>query len=123
MQPAVIIVDDEPAIVELVCDVLNDAEIPTESCPDGHRAHACIRHKQPRVAILDIQMPQVDGIELFQLLRADPSTQEIRVIFLTANAQRLEKWLPNYKALGADLISKPFRFQQLLNRVEQLLAS
>src|SRR5687767_5006350 len=79
--PAVVIVDDEPALVSMVCDFLSDEGIPTESCPYGMQALACIRTRQPKVAILDIQMPVVDGIQLFQLLRADPQTRDIPVIF------------------------------------------
>src|SRR5688572_23570342 len=64
--PAVIVVDDDVAIVEVVRDALFDEGIACESCPYGHRAHACIRAKQPQVVLLDIQMPEVNGIQLFQ---------------------------------------------------------
>ena len=121
--PQVVVVDDEPAIVDLVCDVLEDAELVADSCPHGRKAHACIRNKQPQVIILDIQMPGVDGIQLFHLLRADPSTQAIPVIFFTANAHVLRERLPDYQALGAELLPKPFHMDKLLDAVTRALAA
>jgi CheY-like chemotaxis protein len=122
MQSNVLVVDDDLPLVELVCDILNDEAITAEACPYGYGAHACIRMKQPRAVILDIQMPQVDGIELFTSLRADPATASIPVIFFTANAQRLLHWYPNFKELDATLVQKPFDVNQLLDVVTQTLA-
>ena len=121
MNATIIVVDDDPRIVDLICDILNEESIPTESCPHGHAAHSCIRRKQPKVVILDIQMPLVDGIELFTLLRADPATIHIPVIFFTANAQRLLHWYPNFKDLDAILVPKPFDINHLIKTVTQTL--
>ncbi len=122
-RPQVVVVDDEPAIVDLVCDALEDAELVAGSCPYGRKAHACIRNKQPQVVILDIQMPGVDGIQLFHLLRAAPNTQAIPVIFFTANAHVLRERLPDYQALGAELLPKPFHMDKLLDAVTQALVT
>ena len=122
MNPTVIVVDDDPSLVDLVCDILNDEAIPTDSCPHGHVAHACIRRKQPKALLLDIQMPQVDGIELFRLLRADPETATIPVIFFTANARRVLQWYPNFTELDAVLLPKPFDVERLIDTVTQTLA-
>ena len=121
MAPDVVVVDDEPAIVEVVCDVLNDESISAEPCPHGYRALACIRDKQPKIVILDIQMPGVDGIELFKQMRAEPATARIPVIFFTANAHRLYHWYPNFEDLGATLLPKPFDLTRLLNIVTRTL--
>ena len=121
--PHVVVVDDEPAIVEMVCDALEDANVAADSCPHGTRAYACIRKKQPQVVILDIQMPGVDGIQLFHQLRADPSTRAIPVIFFTANAHKLRERLPDYQALGAELLPKPFHIDKLLDAVTHALAA
>ncbi len=122
-RPQVIVVDDEPAIVDLVCDALEDAALVAESCPHGRQAHACIRGKQPQVIILDIQMPGIDSIQLFHLLRADPSTRAIPVIFFTANAHVLRERLPDYQALGAELLPKPFHVDKLVDAVTRALAA
>ena len=122
-QPKVVVVDDEPAIVEVVCDVLEDEGIPAAPCPEAVRAHACIRAKQPAVVILDVQMPGIDGIDLFRQLRADPATSTISVIFFTANAHKLQQRLPDYAAQGAVLIPKPFNVTKLIDAVTQVLGS
>ena len=122
LQSTVIVVDDDPALVELICDVLNDEGIATESCPYGHKAHPCISRKQPKAVILDIQMPQVDGIQLFTTLRADPATAIIPVIFFTANAHRLLHWYPNFEELDATLVQKPFDLTQFIKTVTETLA-
>ena len=122
-RPIVVVVDDEPAIVDVVCEVLVDAEVADASgCPHGHRAHLCIRRKRPALVILDVQMPDVDGVEIFRQLRADPDTRAIPVIFCTANAHKLVQWLPDYQALGAHLLPKPFDIGRLIDVVERALA-
>lgn len=121
MSPDVIVIDDDSTVVQLVCDILNDEAIATEACPYGYAAHHCIQLKQPKAVILDIQMPQIDGIELFTSLRADPATASIPVIFFTANAQRLLHWYPNFKELDATLVPKPFDVKQLIEVVTQTL--
>ena len=122
-QSTVVVVDDEPAIVEVVCDALEDEGIRATSCAHGKRAHSCIRDKAPKVVILDIQMPGIDGIDLFQSLRADPATSAIPVIFFTANAHKLRERLPDYQALGASLLPKPFDVDRLVEAVTQALAN
>ncbi len=122
-KPKIVVVDDEPAIVEVVCAALDDVDVAADSCPHGTRAHACIRDKQPKAVILDIQMPGVDGIQLFRQIRADPNTSAIPVIFFTANAHVLRERLPNYRAMGAELLPKPFDVDRLLDLVERTLAA
>ena len=121
MKPTVVVVDDEPAIVEVVCDALEDVDVTTVGCLHGTGAHACIRRVKPRLVILDVQMPAVDGVEVFRSMRADPETKTIPVIFFTANAEKLKQRLPNYEALGAMLLPKPFNVARLLDLVEAAL--
>jgi len=123
MKPVVVVVDDEPAIVEVVCDALEDADFNTIGCARGQEAHACIRANQPGVVILDVQMPGVDGIEVFEHLRADPLTRSIPVIFFTANVEKLRQRLPDYGSLGATLLPKPFNVAKLLDLVERAVAA
>ena len=121
MKPNVVVVDDEPAIVEAVVEALEDAGIAAEGCQHGAQAQWCIRRTQPDAVILDVQMPVVDGVELFQYLRADPKTSAIPVIFFTANADKLRQRLPNFRAQGAELLPKPFHIDQLVTMVENTL--
>ena len=122
MHSSVIVVDDEPSVVQLVCDILDDEDISAKPCPLGHAAHPYIRQEQPEVVILDIQMPVVDGIQLFYLLRSDPTTAHIPVIFFTANADHLLRWYPNLQELDATLVRKPFHVIQFVQVVKETLA-
>ncbi len=118
---AVVVVDDEPPIVAVVCDVLEDEGFRTIACQHGHTAFSCIQDQAPELVILDIQMPEVDGIEVFQQMRADGATAQIPVIFFTANAHILEQRLPNYRAMGAVLLPKPFDVMRLITLVEDVI--
>ena len=119
----VVVVDDEPAIVDLVCDALSDVDVEAEGCECGPRVVSCIRSKQPELVVLDVQMPGIDGIEIFQRLRADPATSTVPVIFFTANAHKLRQRLPDFQQMNADLLPKPFDLGKLLDLVEQKLAA
>ncbi len=122
-RPTVLVVDDETVLVDLICELLNDEGILAGRCPAGPHAYNYIRAMQPRVAILDLQMPNIDGITLFEQLRADPLTQSIAVIFFTANGHLLRTRLPQYQALGAALVTKPFDLAELITAVQRSLAS
>src|SRR4051794_27080669 len=121
MKPTVVVVDDEPAIVEVVCDALEDVDVTTVGCIHGPEAHACIRRERPKLVILDVQMPGVDGVEVFRTMRADPATRSIPVIFFTANTEKLKQRLPEYEGLGATLLPKPFNVMRLLDMVKAAL--
>jgi CheY-like chemotaxis protein len=120
--PAIVVVDDEPSVVRLVCDILDDGEIAALPWAQGTGAYLYIREQQPKVVILDIQMPKVDGIQVFEQLRADPSTAEIPVIFLTANVRILYERLPNFPEMRASVLPKPFNVRTLLSQVRQYLS-
>ncbi len=122
-KPTVVVVDDEPAIVDVVCDVLEDVDVAAVGCSLGHRAYTTIRREQPELVLLDVQMPGVDGISVFQCLRNDPATSDIPVIFFTANTHILQERLPDYHRQGAQLLAKPFNVSTLLDTVERALAS
>ena len=87
---AVVVVDDEPPIVDVVCDVLHDEGFTTVSCQHGREAYSCILQSRPELVILDIQMPEVDGIQVFRQVRAEPRTQHIPVMFFTATSHILQ---------------------------------
>ncbi len=122
MKPVVVVVDDEPAIVQVVCDVLIDAEVDTIPCTYSMEANARILELLPSVVLLDVQMPIVDGIEIFRAMRANPATKTIPVIFFTANSDKLTQRLPDYQEQGAMLLPKPFNVLKLLTLVRHALA-
>lgn len=121
MKPTIVVIDDEPAIVDVVCDALEDVDVTTVGCVHGLEANACISRERPELVILDVQMPGRDGVEVFRTMRSDPATQSIPVIFFTANAEKLKQRLPEYEGLGAMLLPKPFNVMRLLSMVEDAL--
>ncbi len=118
----VVVVDDEAAIVELVCDLLQEVGVEAIGCTDSREARGCILRNQPQLIILDVQMPSIDGVELFHQLRADPVTSAIPVIFATANGDMLKQRMPDYRMQGAWLLPKPFHIDQILDHVSGAVA-
>lgn len=121
--PLVVVVDDEPSIVEVVCTTLEESGISAQGCTRAPEAFWFIGRYHPKLVILDVQMPGIDGIQLFEQLRADPFLSQTAVIFLTANSHILARELPNYAERGALLVEKPFDLTKLLDAVHEALAT
>ncbi len=122
-QTKVVVVDDEPEIVGVVCEVLEDEDIPVVPCEHGTRALCCIYQEQPSLVVLDVQMPGMDGIQIFQQMRAHPQTTTTPVIFLTANSHLVSQRVPNYREQNATLLPKPFDVVVLLDLVQSFLGA
>ncbi|HEY9628706.1 MAG TPA: response regulator [Coleofasciculaceae cyanobacterium] len=117
----ILIVDDEDRIREVVrvC-LVKLAKWDAMTAASGVEAIQTALVEQPDAILLDISMPGMDGIETFQQLQANPQTQAIPVIFLTAKVQPVEQ--AEYRQLGAaGLIVKPFDPVQLAQEISQLL--
>ena len=120
-QTKVVVVDDEPEIVAVVCEVLEDEDIRAVPCDHGNKALKCIYREQPSLVVLDVQMPGMDGIHIFQHMRAQPITAATPVIFLTANSHLVSRRIPNYKEMNAELLPKPFDLDTFLEAVYSFL--
>jgi CheY-like chemotaxis protein len=120
-KPVVVVVDDEPPILDVVCDLLDDEGIPAIPCRESTSAFDTILQHEPRLVVLDVQMPGVDGIQLFQMLRSHPATRDIPILFLTANAQIVQNRVPDYKERGAQLLPKPFELSEFISSIHKLL--
>lgn len=119
--PQVVVIDDDVSILSVVCELLADANITAESCPSGAYAYKYILHRRPRVVILDVRMPGVNGIEVFHQLRSEPFMDHTTVIFFTADIAYLHKHFPDYAAHGTSLLPKPLDGTMLLTLVSQAL--
>lgn len=113
-------VDDEPdirAITEFACTTLGGFVL--DSCSSGAEALARIPVFEPHVIILDVMMPEMDGIETFKRLRAIAAIAATPIAFMTARIANGEA--ERYMALGAaDVISKPFDPLTLSDRISQI---
>ncbi|MBK6851338.1 MAG: response regulator [Burkholderiales bacterium] len=112
----VLVVDDIEMFCEMAKVVLDAAGFDTETSCDAQAAQARIGVFQPDVILMDIQMPEVDGIELTRRLKADPATRHIVVVAFTAFAARGDE--QGLKAAGFDgFIAKPVDVMTLAAQV------
>jgi DNA-binding response OmpR family regulator len=89
----------------------------------GKKGLDTIRELRPSLVLLDLMMPDMDGWEVYQQLKADKATRDIPVIVVTAKAQSIDKVLGLHIAKVDDYISKPFSPQELLDSVDKVLAN
>jgi len=116
----IMVVDDNPDIVTIVRTILEGKGYNVASAYSGAELLSSLEKDKPDLVVLDIMMPQMDGLEVLTRLKAAPETAAIPVILLTAKVQ-YEDVLGGYK-LGADYyITKPFTSTQLINGINLLL--
>lgn len=116
----VLVVDDEPDAVELVSFNLKAAGYEVVTADDGNEAVKRARQHVPDLVLLDVMLPEVDGLEVCKLLRRDPVTAGVPIIMLTAKAAEIDRVLG--LELGADdYMTKPFSPRELVLRVKNLL--
>jgi DNA-binding response OmpR family regulator len=116
----ILIVEDDPDIAELVGRYLDKAGFAAERAASGRDALAMIAAKPPDLVVLDLMLPQVDGLEVCRVVRSDPKTSTIPIIMLTARAEESERIVG--LELGADdYLTKPFSPNELVARVRALL--
>ena len=116
----ILVVEDESAIVDIVCRALRRHGYETESAGDGDAALDKAATLRPDLVILDLMLPKMDGWEVCRRLRAAPETASTPVIMLTA--RRDERDVLEGLEIGADdYIKKPFSLAELVARVRALL--
>jgi len=116
----ILVVDDEPEAVELVEFNLRQAGYDVITAADGAEALKKARAALPRLIVLDLMLPEIDGLEVCKMLRRDADTAKLPIIMLTARAAEMDRVLG--LELGADdYISKPFSPRELVLRVKKIL--
>jgi DNA-binding response OmpR family regulator len=116
----ILVVDDDKVIQELLAVNLEMEGYEVVTASNGEQALAKLAEARPDLVILDIMMPKLDGWETASRMKADPSTADIPVIFLSARAQDLD--VRRGLDLGvAAYVTKPFDPVELLDRVERVL--
>lgn len=114
------IVDDVSENLELLSTLLRRDGYRVRCAISGEMALRSIRLSPPDLILLDIMMPEMDGYEVCRRLKADPSTAEIPVIFVSA-LNTADSRAQASAVGGADYIVKPFRVQDVLNRIQNVL--
>lgn len=122
MKAKILVVDDEPDAVELIEFNLKAAGYEVVTAADGEEALKKARSLLPSLIILDLMLPEVDGLEVCKILRRDSRTSAVPIIMLTAKAAEIDRVLG--LELGADdYLTKPFSPRELVLRVKRLLRS
>ncbi len=120
MGKRVLVVDDEPNIVLSLEFLMREAGFEVEIARNGQEALAAIARRPPDVLLLDVMMPEMDGFEVCERLRADPRGRATKVVMLTARGRDSER--QRGLALGADAyVTKPFSTRDLVARVKAML--
>lgn len=117
----IVCVEDEPEMIDLMRLILSRKGFDVIGANGGVKGLEAIRAEKPDLVLLDLMMPEMDGWQVYQQLKADASTAEIPVIVVTAKAQNIDKVLGLHIAKVDDYISKPFSLQELVDRVEKVL--
>ena len=117
----VVCVEDEPEIIDLIRLILGRKGFDLTGATGGLEGLEAIRRVKPDLVLLDLMMPDMDGWEVYQQMKADPELKNIPVIVVTAKAQSIDKILGLHIAKVDDYVTKPFGPQELLQSVERVL--
>jgi CheY-like chemotaxis protein len=115
----ILLVEDEPVIRELVRNMLSDGPVTVECASNGAEGLKLARTRTFRLILLDVVLPQLDGITVCRMLKSDPATAKIPLYMLTAKARKAD--VDAATSAGADgYIHKPFRGAELMELVDRL---
>ncbi len=117
----IMVVDDDHELVTIVRVILEQKGFNVMCAYNGPQLFAGLDEHKPDLIILDIMMPEMDGLEVLTRLKANPDTSSIPVIFLTAKVQ-YEDVLGGYKMGASHYITKPFTRNQLITGINRLLS-
>jgi two-component system, OmpR family, alkaline phosphatase synthesis response regulator PhoP len=116
----ILVVEDEPDIRELVRYNLEQSGFAVVEADDGEAALALVRNERPALVILDLMLPEADGMEICRILRSQPETMSLPIVMLTAKAGEVDRVLG--LEFGADdYVTKPFSPRELVARVRAVL--
>jgi CheY-like chemotaxis protein len=116
----ILIVDDTPANLDLLCGMLRDRGYRVRVATSGPRALAAVRAERPDLLLLDVTMPGMSGYDVCRQLKSDEALRAIPVIFVSALDEVVDK-VRAFEAGGADYVTKPFQFGEVLARIDNQL--
>jgi DNA-binding response OmpR family regulator len=118
----ILCIEDEPEMIDLIRLILGRRGFEVKGANGGVEGLHMIREELPDLVLLDLMMPDMDGWEVYQQMKADEKTKGIPVIVVTAKAQSIDKVLGLHIAKVDDYIAKPFSPQDLMTSVEKVLS-
>lgn len=117
----ILVVDDTPASLQLMTDILEEGGYWVRSALNGRLALRSVAIEAPDLILLDVKMPDMDGYELCRQLKSDKAFMSIPILFVSALDEAADK-VTGFDAGGADYITKPFQAAEILARVETHLS-
>ncbi|HHS97001.1 MAG TPA: response regulator transcription factor [Chloroflexi bacterium] len=117
----VVCIEDEPEMIDLIRLILSRKGFELIGAVGGQEGLETVRRVKPDLVLLDLMMPDMDGWEVYQQMKADEELKDIPVIVVTAKAQSIDKVLGLHIAKVDDYITKPFGPQELLESVYRIL--
>ena len=117
----VVCIEDEPEMFELIKLILRRRNFELIGAVGGREGLGTVRKVKPDLVLLDLMMPDMDGWEVYQQMKADEDLNDIPVIVVTAKAQSIDKVLGLHIAKVDDYVTKPFGPQELLASVKKVL--
>ncbi|MDA1015502.1 MAG: response regulator, partial [Planctomycetota bacterium] len=119
-KPTVLIVEDEPALVEVLSYNLINEGFEVFTSTDGQDGLRRARDLVPDLVILDLMLPVMDGLQVCRQIRADAKTAAIRVLILTARGEEVDE-IVGFNMGADDYVTKPFKIKPLIHRIKALL--
>jgi DNA-binding response OmpR family regulator len=119
----VVCIEDEPEMIDLVRLILGRKGFQVIGANGGIEGLETVRREEPDLVLLDLMMPDMDGWEVYQQMKADDALRDIPVVVVTAKAQSIDKVLGLHIAKVDDYITKPFGPQELLESVEKIIGA
>ena len=117
----ILCIEDDPEMIAMIRLILRRRDYAVEGAEGGQAGLQAVRKSHPDLILLDLMMPDMDGWDVYQRIKADPATREIPVIIVTARAQNIDRVMGLQIAKVDDYIVKPFSPRQLLESVERVL--
>ncbi len=118
----IVCIEDEPEMIDLFKLILTRRGFEVIGANGGRQGLELVKEIKPDLVLIDLMMPDMDGWEVYQNLKANEDTQHIPVIVVTAKAQSIDRVLGLHIAKVNDYIAKPFSPSALLESIEQVLS-
>lgn len=117
----VVCIEDEPEMIDLVELILAPRNFEVVGAVGGREGLEAVRQLEPDLVLLDLMMPDIDGWEVYQQMKADPVLKETPVIIVTAKAQSIDKVLGLHIAKVDAYVTKPFGPLELMASVNKIM--
>ena len=119
----IVCIEDEPDLLDLACFILSRKGYAVSGASSGREGLGLIENLKPDLVLLDLMMPDMDGWDVYQRIKADPETHHIPVIVITAKTQSVDRVPGLYIARVEDYLTKPYGPAELLKSVAKVLPS